>query len=160
VKEDDMTQPTSPAEAQVALHGVEWAREQVIGEIGMPWWYWWGLAACWVALGVLSDLGISAWILTAATVAVGAVHSFVFNRLLGGRTGSGVQVRRSVAGKHAEVRVIGFLLTLVALTVVSALLLDWDGAEHPGTSSGIFTAAVLLLGGPRVMAWIRHDASR
>src|SRR5690242_6857004 len=125
VKEDDMTNPTQ-AEAQVALHGVAWAREQVIGQIGMPWWYWWGLAACWVGLGVMSDLGLSAWIVTAATVAVGAVHSAVFNRLLGGRAGSGVQVRRSVAGKHVEARVIGFLLALVALTVVTALLLDWD----------------------------------
>jgi hypothetical protein len=160
VKEDDMTHPTSPAEAQVALDGVAWAREQVIGQIGMPWWYWWGLAACWVGLGVMSDLGVSAWILTAATVAVGAVHSAVFNRLLAGRAGSGVQVRRSVAGRHSELRVIGFLLVLVALTVVSALLLDWDGAGHPGTWSGIFTATVLLLGGPRVMAWIRRDASR
>jgi hypothetical protein len=159
VKEDDMTDPTQ-AEAQVALHGVAWAREQVIGQIGMPWWYWWGLAACWVGLGVMSDLGVSAWILTAATVAVGAIHSIVFNRLLGGRAGSGVQVRRSVAGKRAEVRVIGFLLALIALTVVSALLLDWDGAGHPGTWSGIFVATVLLLGGPRVMAWIRRDAER
>ena len=154
-----MTHP-SQAEAQIALHDVAWAREQVIGEIGMPWWYWWGLAACWVGLGVLSDLGVSAWILTVATVAVGAVHSFVFNRLLAGRAGSGIQVRRSVAGTHFEVRVIGFLLVLVALTVVSALLLNWDGAGHPGTWSGIFTAAVLLLGGPRVMAWIRRDAVR
>jgi hypothetical protein len=155
-----MNYPTQ-AEAHVALHDVERAREQVIGEIGMPWWYWWGLAACWVALGVLSDLGVAWWITTVATVAVGATHSYVFQRLLAGRNRSGeVQVRRAVAGRRAETRVIGFLLVLVALTVVSALLLDWDGAGHPGTWAGVFVGTVLLLGGPRVMAWIRRDAAR
>ena len=155
-----MNYPTQ-AEAHVALHDVARAREQVIGEIGMPWWYWWGLAGCWVALGVLSDLGVAAWVAAVATVAVGAVHSYVFQRLVGGRNRSGdVQVRRDVAGRRAEVRVIVFLLALVALTVVSALLLSWDGAAHPGTWAGAFTATVLLLGGPRVMARIRRDALR
>jgi hypothetical protein len=155
-----MNEPTR-AEAQVALHGVEWARGEVVGQIGMPWWYWWGLAGCWVALGVLSDLGVAAWVAAVATVAVGAVHSYVFQRLVGGRNRTGdVQVRRDVAGRRAEVRVIGFLLALVALTVVTALLLSWDGAGHPAIWSGVFTAAVLLLGGPRVMARIRRDALR
>ena len=47
-----MTDYLSNAEARVALHDVERARQRVIDQIGMPKWYWWGLAACWIALGV------------------------------------------------------------------------------------------------------------
>jgi hypothetical protein len=157
VKEEDMNYP-SEAEARVALHGVERAREQVIGQIGMPWWYWWGLAAAWIGFGVLSDLGATWWLVAAITIVFGAAHSLVIRRLVAGRNRTGdVQVRREVAGR-TEVRVIGFLLVLIAVTIVTALLLD--GAEHPGTWSGVFVALILLLGGPRVMAWIRRDAAR
>ena len=40
------------AEARLALYGAEHARQRVIDQIGMPWWYWWGLAGCWVGLGI------------------------------------------------------------------------------------------------------------
>ena len=151
----------SEAEAQVALHGAAQARQRVIDQIGMPWWYWWGLAACWIGLGILSDLEASWWVITAATLAVGAVHSTVFQRLVGGRRRTGeVKVRADVAGRRAEVLVIAFLLGLVAVTVVAALLLSADGAGHPATWASVIVAIVILLGGPRVMAWIRADATR
>ena len=35
--------------ALVASQGAAAGRRR----IGMPWWYWWGLAGCWVGLGVL-----------------------------------------------------------------------------------------------------------
>src|SRR5262245_28124650 len=155
-----MTYPTE-AEARLALQGADDARQRVIDQIGMPWWYWWGLAGCWVVLGVLTDLKAPWWIVTAATLIVGAGHSAVFQRLLGGRRrGSDVKVRADVAGRYAQVLVIGFLLALVAVTVVVALTLDADGAGHPSTEASVFVAALVLLGGPRVMAWIRADATR
>jgi hypothetical protein len=151
----------SEAEARVALHDVERARQGVIDQIGMPWWYWWGLAGCWVGLGVLVDLEASWWVVMAATLAVGAVHSTVFQRLLAGRQRSGdVKVRADVAGRHMEVPVIGFLVALVAVTIVLAFALAADGAGHPATWSSVFVAVLILLGGPRVMAWIRADATR
>src|SRR5215510_12590358 len=62
----NMTYPTE-AEARVALHGAEQARQRVISQIGMPWWYWWGLAACWIGLGVLADLHAPWWLVAGAT---------------------------------------------------------------------------------------------
>jgi hypothetical protein len=56
--------------------------------------------------------------------------------------------------------VIGFLLALVALTVVVALVLHADGAEHAATIAGVFVGAVILLAGPRVMDAIRANARR
>jgi hypothetical protein len=155
-----MTYPTE-AEARVALHGAEQARQRVISRIGMPWWYWWGLAACWIGLGVLADLAAPWWLVAGATVAVGAGHSYIFQHLVAGRRRSGeVKVRADVAGRHAHLVVIGFLLALVGVTVAVALALNADGAEHPSVWASVFVAILLLLGGPRVMAWIRDRATR
>jgi hypothetical protein len=155
-----MSYPTE-AEARVALQGAEQARQRVIDKIDMPRWYWWGLAGCWVGLGVLADLDVPWWVVTAATVAVGAVHSTVFQRLLAGRQHPGeVRIRADVAGRHAEAWVIGFLLGLVGVTVLVAILLAADGAGHPATWASVFVAVLILLGGPRVMAWIRAGAGR
>ena len=73
-----MTNPRSDAEARLALHEVERGRQRVMDQIGMPRWYWWGLAACWIVLGVLTDVA-NAWVVAVATITFGAVHSAVCN---------------------------------------------------------------------------------
>ena len=155
-----MTYP-SEGEALLALHGAEQARQRVIDQIGMPWWYWWALGGCWIGLGALSDLEAPWWVVVAATLVVGAAHSIVFQRLVAGRQRTGdVKVRADVAGRHVEALVIGFLLALVAVTIAVAFALEADGAGHPATWASVFVAALILLGGPRVMARIRADASQ
>lgn len=155
-----MTQPTE-AEARVALQGVERAQLRVIDRIGMPWWYWWGLALCWLGLGVLSDVDAPWWLVSGATLLVGAVHASVSQRLLAGRQRSGdVRVRAGVAGRRASAFVVAFLLGLVVATVVLALALDADGAGHPATWASGIVAIVIVLGGPRLMLAIRDDAAR
>ena len=118
-----MTNSLSNAEARVALHEVERGQQRVIDQIGMPRWYWWGLALCWVGLGILNDLA-NAWVIGVATI------------------------------------VFGFLVLLAGVTVGAGFAAYADGAEHPATIASLFVAVVILLGGPRVMAWIRHRARR
>jgi hypothetical protein len=155
-----MTNSPTEAEARLALHEVELGRQRVIDQIGMPRWYWWGLAACWIGLGVLNDVA-SAWVIAAATVAFGAIHSAVSQRLLGGRRQtSGVKVRADVAGRRAPVIVFGFLIALAGVTVAAAFAAYADGAEHPATMASVLVAVMILLGGPRVMAAIRARAPR
>src|SRR5262249_4131145 len=130
-------------------------------QIGMPWWYWWGLAGCWIVLGVLADLAAPWWLVTTATLAVGAGPSAVFQRLpRGRRRGKDGKVPADVAGREAQVLRIGFLPPLVAVTVAVALTVDADGAGHPSIEASVFVAVLILLGGPRVMAWVRADATR
>jgi hypothetical protein len=155
-----MTDYPTEAEARLALHGVDQARQRVIDQIGMPWWYWGGLALAWAGLGVASDFA-NAWIGGVATIAVGAAHSTVSQRVLTGRQRRGdVKVGAGVVGRHVAALVIAFLLALVALTLAVALVLDADGAEHPATIAGVFVAVVVLLGGPRLMDAIRVSATR
>jgi hypothetical protein len=153
-----MTDYPSDAEARVALHGVDQARRRVIDQIGMPSWYWWGLAACWLGLGVSSDVA-DQWVTVAATFAFGALHSTVSQRLLAGRRRtSDVKVRADVAGRRAPVLVFGSLIALAGVTVAAGFAASADGAEHPATMAGVLAAVAILLGGPRLMAVIRAGA--
>jgi hypothetical protein len=56
--------------------------------------------------------------------------------------------------------VFGFLIALAGVTVAAAFAVNADGAEHPATIASVFVAALILLGGPRVMAAIREHARR
>jgi hypothetical protein len=130
----------------------------VIDQIGMPSWYWWSLAACWLGLGVSSDVA-DQWVTVAATFAFGALHSTVSQRLLAGRRRtSDIKVRADVAGRRAPVLVFGSLIALAGVTVAAGFAASADGAEHPATMAGVLAAVAILLGGPRLMAVIRAGA--
>jgi hypothetical protein len=155
-----MTDYPSDAEARLALHGVERARQRVIDQIGMPWWYWWGLAGCWIGLGVASDIA-DPWITFAATVSFAVLHSIVSSHLLAGRQRTGdVKVRAEVAGRRAPLLLFGCLVGLGVVTVAAALVANADGARHPATMASVLVAVAIVLGGPRLMAEIRADATR
>jgi hypothetical protein len=153
-----MTDSLSDAEARLALHEVERGRQRVIDQIGMPCWYWWSLAGCWIGLGLLTDVA-NAWVVAVAGITFGAAHSAVSQRLLGGRRRtSGVKVRADVAGRGAPVIVFGFLIALAGVTTAAGFAAYADGAGHPGTLASVLVAVMILLGGPRLMAAIRRRA--
>ena len=155
-----MNYPTE-AEARLALESVRQGRQQVVDEIGMPWWYWWGLAAAWIVLGLLANFDAPWWVVTIATVAVGAGHATVSQRVLAGRQRTGdVRVRGDVAGERGMLFVIAFLLALVGVTIAVAVGLSADGAGHPSIWASCFAAVLVVLGGPRMMTAIRNDARR
>ena len=155
-----MTNDITDAEARLALRSIEERRRQVIAEIDMPRWYWWGLALGWIGLGFVTDLG-HPWVTAAATLAFGAVHSGVASHVLSGRhRSSQLSVRADVAGPSVAAVVIGFLLGLAAVTVALAVLAEADGAGHPVTAASIVVAVAVLFGGPTLMAAVRRRAER
>lgn len=148
------------AEARDAIATIERGRSHVIDEIDMPRWYWWGLAAAWVVLGVVTDLRY-AGLTVAATIAFGAVHSAVAQRVTGGRHRSDqLSVRADVVGRHAQLLLFAGLVALALVTIGGALAASADGAGHPVTMASIVVALLILLGGPRLMATIRRGAAR
>ena len=155
-----MANDITDAEARLALRSIEERRREVIAEIDMPRWYWWGLALGWIGLGFVTDLG-HPWVTAAATLAFGAVHSGVASHVLSGRhRSSQLSVRADVAGPSVAVVVIGFLLGLAAVTVALAVLAEADGAGHPVTAASIVVAVAVLFGGPTLMAVVRRRAER
>src|SRR3954451_22015727 len=144
--------PISPAEARDALDAVRRERRRVRDEVGLPAWYWWGLAAGWIVLGVIADLE-HPWLTTAATLVFGAVHSTVAPRVVSGRNRTAqLRLRPELAGRHTAALVLGGLVALAGVTVIAALLLDADGARHPTTIASVFVAVLILLGGPQLVA--------
>ena len=79
-----MAENIDRAEAGRALEEIEVRRRQIVAEIDVPAWYWWGLAAGWVGLGLVTVAGIP-WLSVVATVGFGAVHSAVATRVIDGR---------------------------------------------------------------------------
>src|SRR5262245_32162828 len=117
-----MAEQIGRADARQALDDVELRRRQVVAEIDVPAWYWWFLALGWVGLGLVTIAGIP-WLSVVATVGFGALHSAVAPRVIDGRHGSNqLTVRRDLVTRHVRGLVIGFLMALVAVTVVVALV--------------------------------------
>lgn len=120
------------------------------GTSGTPTWYWWALAAGWIVIGVVIDLG-RPWITAIATILFGAMHAAIYPYAVGWS-------RPSPGRPSLGVAVIGSLLVLAGLTAVITILLTADGADHPATAAGIYVATLVLLGGPALMSWLRNSA--
>jgi hypothetical protein len=155
-----MDTPISPQEARAALETVDRGRLRVIDEIDMPRWYWWGLAAGWIALGFISDLK-HPWITAGATLLFGAVHSAVAPRVVTGRHRTQrLSVRAELAGRQTARLVLGGLVALAGVTIAVAFAVSADGARHPATIASVFVAVLIVLGGPRLLAAVRRRAAR
>jgi hypothetical protein len=150
----------TPDEARAALDSVERGRVKVIDEIDLPNWYWWGLALCWVGLGILADVS-NPWVVSVTTLAFGAVHSTIAPRVVSGRHRTNrLSVSADVAGARTPGLVFAGLITLVAITVALALAANADGARHPATVASIVVAVIIVLGGPRLLGVARRRAAR
>ncbi len=155
-----MEHEVTETEARLALSAIDRRRQQVIAEIDVPRWYWIGLAAGWVVLGVLAQYG-PAWATVAGTVVFGAVHAAIAPRILSGRHGSPqVSVHGDLVSRRVPVIVIGFLVVMTIATVALALIANADGARHAALLASVVVAALVLAGGPSVMAMVRRRAER
>jgi len=150
----------TPDQARLALDTVERGRLRVIDEIGLPRWYWWGLALGWIALGVITDLK-HPWATAAATFAFGAVHASVAARAASGqRRTQRLSVRAELVGRDTARIVVGIVAALGCLTVGLALAAHADGARNPVTIASVFIATIILLGRPQLIAAVRRRAAR
>ncbi|UNZ21145.1 hypothetical protein [Streptomyces sp. 891-h] len=141
-----------------ALGLVDHAQRQVAAEVGLPRGYWWAMAAGWLVLSLIAHAG-PVWLAAVATVGFGVGHSAFAARLLSGRRRtSGLQVSAAVAGRRIPLIVVGMLLGLVGITVVVALALNADGADHPAIWAALLTAAITGFGGPDILRVLRRWA--
>jgi hypothetical protein len=148
----------SPEQAREALDVAADARRRIAAEVGLPRGYWWVLAAGWLALGVIGDVG-PAWLAAAATVAFGIGHSVVASRLIDGRRRTRhVQVSAAVAGRRTAAVVVVMLIGLVGSTIVAGMSLHADGARHAGVWAAVLVAAVVGFGGPEMLRVLRRWA--
>jgi hypothetical protein len=155
-----MKHEVTEAEARLALSSIDRRRQQVIAEIDVPWWYWVGMAGGWVALGVLAEFG-PGWATVVGTVLFGAVHAAIAPQVLSGRHGSPhLSVHGDLVSRRIPFLVISFLILMTIATVALALIANADGARHATLLASVVVAALVLTGGPSLMAIVRHRAER
>ena len=146
-------------DAEAALAAVDRGRSRVLEEIGLPGWYLWGLAIGWIAVGVVADLQ-STWLTAAATLAFGTVHAAVAPRVASGRHRTQMlSVRAEIAGAGIARLVIFTVASLGLITVGAGFALSADGARDPATIASLFVAALIVLGGPRLVTVTRRTGS-
>ncbi|WP_285030617.1 hypothetical protein [Mycolicibacterium sp. lyk4-40-TYG-92] len=151
-------EPITPADAREALDAVDHARAKVAHEVGLPRWYWWLLAAGWIVLGVVGDLG-SPWLAGAATVGFGVIHSTIAARNLSGRRRTDrLQISADTVSPRIPIVVIGMLVALVVTTIAAGFALHADGAHHPGIGAAVLVAAIVGFGGPEILRVLRRWA--
>jgi len=147
----------TPHDARIALEAVDRGRRRVAAEVGLPGWYWWGLALGWIVVGVVADLG-NTWATSAATLAFGAVHAAVAPRVAHGRSRTSLlSVSSELAGRRTGLYVVLGVAMLGVVTVAAALAVAADGARDPATIASVFVAVLILAGGPRLLAAITPD---
>jgi len=155
-----MEEAISKDEAQLALRMIHDQQREVIAHVGLPRWYWWGVAAAWVAIGVISDLG-QAWVALGATFLFGVAHSAVAQRIFSGRRASRqLTVRAGVVDRHLPLMLFGALIAMGAVTVGLGFLADADGAEHASTFASVIVAIAIVGLGPQVLTAVRRRAQR
>jgi hypothetical protein len=155
-----MADNISEADARLALKTIEDREREVIEQIGIPAWYWCGLAAGWVALGVASDFG-NAWVTGGATLGFGAVHAAAAQRVLSGRRRtSSLTIRADVVDRHLPAVLLACIVALGVITVVLGFLADADGARHASTFASVAPAVAILCGGPGLVAHLARRAAR
>ncbi|MEO5902107.1 MAG: hypothetical protein ABIR68_18520 [Ilumatobacteraceae bacterium] len=153
-----MSDDVTATGARQALDAVQLGRQHVVDEIDVPRWYWATLAGGWIVLGFLTDLG-HPWLTVVATLVFGAAHASISQTFAGGRRRTGrLSIRADVAGRRAPLLVIGWVAALGLVTIIAALGAHADGARHPVTMASILVAAMLVFGGPQLMASIRRHA--
>ncbi len=154
-----MNRTITHQEAEGALAEVARRRRSVIDEVGLPGWYWWGLALGWIAVGVAADSGV-VWLAAGATLIFGAVHANVAPRVASGRHRTGdLSVKAELAGRRTALIVVLAVAALGVITVAAGFALNADGARDPSIIASIFVAVVILLGGPRLLAALRPQES-
>jgi hypothetical protein len=154
-----VTNGLNEEEAARTLESIRSDQAKVIAQIAVPSWYWWGLAAGWIVLGVVSDLH-NPWAISGATLAFGAAHASVAHWVIGGRQGSTqLRVREEVAGPLTPLLIVGCLLALVGLTIIGAVVGSDNGLSHPVTIASVGVAIIVVVGGPRLMSVVRRRAA-
>jgi hypothetical protein len=65
-------------------------------------------------------------------------------------------VQADVVDPHIPALVIGFLVVMVAATVVLAVVADADGARHPSIMASVVVAVAVAFCGPALLAAVRR----
>ena len=149
-----MTENLQPDEAARALTEIRQRQEQVIKLAIIPTWYWWATA--------LLMVGFSAAIDSHRRLAIGIGTSlFVIGILTAtGRVVIGglrrAQLRNDLLGPIGVLAILGFIATVLAVSLPTAFALQAAGVRYPAALGVLVGAVVMVIGGPLLTRFLQR----
>jgi hypothetical protein len=149
-----MADDLRPDDAARALAEIEQRREQVIELAIIPWWYWWAIAGLQVGLVAAIDsrqplaisVGTGGFVL-GVLVATGWVIAGTLRR---------AQPRNNMLSPIGVLAILGFVATILVVSLPTAFALDANGIAHPAIWGVLLGGVVMVIGGPLLMRFLRR----
>ena len=155
MKEDSTMNATpelDPAAAGQALQQIRRTQASVIERGLIPRWFWWLIGAGMIGVGVAADTG-RAPVIVAAAVAYGVLAAINGAAMVFGARGA--KVSNELLGNSGVIALMLFIFCSLGLILGTGFGLKAVGFGHPGTAATILGAVTMILGGPRLMAYLR-----
>jgi uncharacterized membrane protein len=137
------------------LEAIKRSQAGVIDAVLVPRWYWWVVGILLVPLGVAADSHQRVATAVIAVV-VALIIAAVSVAMITG-TYRGARIHPATLGTAGALYILGFIVLVVGASLVVAFSLQAGHGPFPGTIGTLVAAALLIIGGPILMASLRRS---
>ena len=142
-------------EAAAALAEIQRRQEHVIKAALVPLWYWWAMAAGMIAIGAARDS--HDLVVLAITIPLSVLVMAVSTGAMIPEVRRRVQVHSTTQpGARGAAAIFGLIVLVNAVTIAAAASLTAARAPYPLTIGYAAGAAVFVIAGPLVNAYLRR----
>lgn len=138
-------------EAAEALSEIQARRAQVVAGTLVPGWFWAAVGAAMAVFIAAVDSG-RPWVTAVGTVVFVVGLGVSLGHVL---TRQRAQVHTELLGLRGALAIVGFTVALVGLALCLSFGLAAFGVRSATTIGGLATAVGMVLGGPRLMSYLR-----
>jgi hypothetical protein len=149
-----MHEELRPDEAARALTEIRQRQEQVIKLAIIPAWYWWAIAGLMVGLSVAIDSHRRLAVGIGTSVFVVGVLTATGWVVIGGLRRA--QLRNELLGPTGVLAILGFVATVLAVSLPSAFAFQAAGVRYPATMGVLVGAVLMVVGGPLLMRFLHR----
>ena len=137
------------------LEAIKRSQARVIDAVLVPRWYWWVVGVLLVPLGVAADSHQR--VATAVIAVVVAVIIAVVSVAMITGAYRGARIHPATLGTAGALYIVGFISLVVGASLVVAFSIQAAKGPFPGTIGTLVAAALLIIGGPILMASLRRS---
>src|SRR6476660_1754724 len=137
------------------LEAIKRSQARVIDAVLVPRWYWWVVGVLLVPLGVAADSHQR--VATAVIAVVVALIIAVVSVAMITGAYRGARIHPATLGTAGALNIVGFVFLVVGASLVVAFSIQAAKGPFPGTIGTLVAAALLIVGGPILMASLRRS---
>jgi hypothetical protein len=126
----------------------------VIQSVLVPRWYWWAVGLLLIPLGIAADSHerrAAPYVVVVVALIIAALTVWMI-------TGAyrGARIHPATLGSGGSLYIVGFVWLVVGTTLLVAFGLQAARLPYPATLGTILAAAMLIVGGPKLMSQLRR----